>query len=99
MSEGKVRADSLFLGLTRPSMIFGVSYLYATLNGVLSLLAFIITSKFIYLMVVMPVLHTIAYLICLKEPMAIEMFLVKTRNFSFCPNRLFHKGMRSYDVY
>ena len=46
MSSGNIEADSLFLGLTRPPMLAGVSYTFAALNGIFSLLAFIITNNF-----------------------------------------------------
>ena len=99
MAGGRISTDPLFLGLTRPSMLLGVTYTYAALNGLASLLAFVITSNFVYLLVMMPVLHGIAYLICLKEPMMIEMLIMKTSNFSKCQNKSLHNGTNSYDVY
>jgi type IV secretion system protein VirB3 len=99
MANGRVEADSLFLGLTRPSMILGVTYVYASLNAMGSIMAFILTSNFMYLLVLMPVLHGIAYIICLKEPLMIEIFLMRTGNFSQCYNKAFHGGINSYDVY
>ena len=99
MANGRIEADPLFLGLTRPSMILGVTYMYVVLNAMGSIMAFIITSNFVYLLVMMPTLHGIAYFICLKEPMMIELVIMKTSNFNFCPNKTFHGGMNSYDVY
>lgn len=99
MATGKIGADSLFLGLTRPSMLLGVTYTYAALNGLVSLMAFVITTNFVYLLVMMPVLHSIAYLVCLKEPLALEMLIMKTSNFNKCKNKGFHNGTNSYDVY
>ena len=99
MAGGKIKADPLFLGLTRPSMILGVTYVYAALNGLASLMAFILTSNFLYLFVLMPLLHCIAYLICLKEPLMIELIIMKTSNFNICFNKNFHGGLNSYDVY
>jgi type IV secretion system protein VirB3 len=99
MANGKIEADSLFMGLTRPSMILGVTYVYAALNALGSVMAFIITSNFVYLLVLMPTLHGIAYIICLKEPLMIEIVLMKTGNFSKCLNKGFHGGINSYDVY
>lgn len=99
VANGKIEADPLFLGLTRPSMILGVTYIYAALNAMGSVMAFIITSNFIYLLVLLPGLHGIAYFICLKEPLMLELLLMKTSNFNMCPNRTFHGGANSYDVY
>lgn len=99
MAGGKVKADPLFLGLTRPSMILGVTYVYAAMNGLASLLAFVVTSNFLFLLVLMPLLHCIAYFICLKEPLMIELLIMKTSNFNVCYNKTFHGGVNSYDVY
>lgn len=99
MAGGKIRADPLFLGLTRPSMILGVTYVYASMNGLASLMAFIITNNFIYLFVMMPILHGIAYFICLKDPLSLELLIMKVSNFNVCYNKTFHGGGNSYDVY
>jgi type IV secretion system protein VirB3 len=99
MAGGKIEADPLFLGLTRPSMVLGVTYVYAALEALTSVMAFIITSNFIYLLVMLPALHCIAYFICLKEPLMLELILMKTSNFSVCPNKTFHGGVNSYDIY
>ncbi|MFT6331758.1 MAG: type IV secretion system protein VirB3 [Lentimonas sp.] len=97
--SGSIGADPLFLGLTRPPMLMGVSYTLATLNLLISLLAFIITSKFIYLLVILPAVHGVFWLLCLKEPRAMELFLVKNSKCSICRNKLYHGGTNSYDVY
>ena len=99
MAGGKISNDSLFLGLTRPSMLFGVTYKYAALNGLASLLAFVITSNFVYLLVLMPFLHGVAYLICLKEPLMIELLVVKAQKANKCPNKMYYNGANSYDLY
>lgn len=99
MADGKIEVDSLFLGLTRSSMILGVSYVFASLNILGSLLLFVMTNKFIYLIVVLPLLHGIAYLICLKEPLALEIVIMKSSNFMRCKNRTFYNGTNSYDLY
>ncbi|MDR0571514.1 MAG: VirB3 family type IV secretion system protein [Rickettsiales bacterium] len=99
MANGRIEADSLFLGLTRPSMILGVTYIYAGMNAIGSVMAFIMTSNFVYLLVLMPTLHIIAYIICLKEPLMLEIILMRTGNFNQCYNKTFHGGLNSYDVY
>lgn len=96
---GKIGVDPLFLGLTRPSMILGVTYVFAGMNALVSLMLFVMTSRFIYLLVMMPTLHGIAYLICLKEPLTLEMIIMKTSNFMKCRNRSFYGGLNSYDVF
>lgn len=96
---GTVSTNPLFLGLTRPPMLFGVSYTFAAMNGVISLLAFIMTNKFFYLLVLLPGLHSIAWFICLKEPRAIELFIARNSKCTLCRNRMYHGGTNSYDVY
>jgi type IV secretion system protein VirB3 len=97
--SGTVSTDPLFLGLTRPPMLLGVSYTFAALNGIVSLLAFIITSKFFYLLILLPGTHLVAWFICLKEPRAIELFIARMSKCNICPNRSYYGGVNSYDVY
>jgi len=99
MAAGKLGTDPLFLGLTRPSMIFGVTYVFAGMNILASLSLFVMTSNLVYLMVVLPLLHGVAYLICLKEPLTLSMIIMKSGNFTKCRNKTFYKGTNSYDVY
>ena len=89
--------DPLFLGLTRPPMIFGVTYPFAVLNGFSCMAAYIVTTDFKWF-IAMPFFHGIAYLICLKEPLAIELMMVKGSKCTKCRNKGFH-GANSYDVY
>ena len=95
--SGSVQADSLFVGLTRPPMLFGVSYLFAVLNVIISMMFYILTSEFKYLMSILPV-HAVGYYICNKEPLFIELFRVKSSKCSRSKNRFYH-GANSYDVY
>jgi type IV secretion system protein VirB3 len=98
-NSDKIKADPLFLGLTRPPMIFGVSYKLAALNMLSSLLTFIVTSDFFYLLVLMPSLHGAFYLLCLKEPRAIELLIAKSSKCSICKNKSNFNGANSYDLY
>jgi type IV secretion system protein VirB3 len=97
--SGSVGTDPLFLGLTRPPLLLGVSYTFAALNGMVSLMAFVITSQFFYLLILLPGMHLIGWFICLKEPRAIELLMAKTSKCSICRNRMYHGGTNSYDVY
>lgn len=97
--SGTVQTDPLFLGLTRPPLLLGVSYTFAALNDIISLLAFVVTNKFFYLLVLLPGIHLIGWFICLKEPRAIELLLAKNAKCSICRNKMYHGGTNSYDVY
>lgn len=89
--------DPLFLGLTRPAMIFGVTFPFAALNGFACLLYFIMTNDFKG-WVALPFFHGIAYLICVKEPLAIDLLMIKGAKCTKCRNRSYY-GANSYDVY
>ncbi len=95
--SNQLQADSLFVGLTRPPMLFGVSYMFGLLNGFSCLMAYILTSQFKYLAVMFPI-HAIGYIICSKEPLFIELYKVRAEKCSRCTNK-FHHGANSYDPY
>jgi type IV secretion system protein VirB3 len=95
--EAGLVADPLFVGLTRPPMLFGVSYNFVLMNGFVCLMGYITTSNFKFFLM-MFVLHGIGYYICSKEPLFIELFLVKSQKCKKRPNSLFH-GANSYDQY
>ncbi|MBV8938211.1 MAG: VirB3 family type IV secretion system protein [Alphaproteobacteria bacterium] len=97
--SGRLQSDPLFQGLTRPTMIFGVSYMFFVLNMAICLVIFINSQSFLILLGVMPVLHLCAYIICLKEPRALEMFMVKMKKGLKCLNRVYHGNTNSYDLY
>lgn len=97
--SGRLQSDPLFQGLTRPTMIFGVSYMYFVINAVISMITFINLQSFKILLVVAPTVHLIGYLICLKEPRAIELFILKVNKGFRCLNRRFHGYTNSYDPF
>lgn len=99
MADGKIGTDLLFLGLTRPPMLFGVTYSFAAINGLLCLLLFIMTESFLYLLVMLPVIHGLCYLLCLKEPRALDLFIMKYSKFNICGNRMYYSGTNSYDSF
>lgn len=91
----EIKADPLFVGLTRPPMLFGVSYNFAVINGMVSMMSYIMTSSFIYFAMMFP-MHFVGYYLCSKEPLFIELFLNKNKNCPRCWNFAYHKG-NSYD--
>jgi len=96
---GRLSSDPLFQGLTRPTMILGVSYMYFVINAIVSMICFINLQSFKILLMVAPTVHLIGYLICLKEPRAIELFIIKMAKGYKCVNRGFHGFTNSYDPY
>ena len=97
--SGRLQSDPLFQGLTRPTMILGVSYMFFVLNSAVCLIFFINTQSFKVLFIVAPAVHLIGYLICLKEPRAMEMLALKMSKGLRCLNHRFHGNTNSYDVY
>jgi type IV secretion system protein VirB3 len=94
---GSVGADPLFVGLTRPPLLFGVSYSYFVVNALVCMVAYIATSNFTYLAIALPI-HLVGYYICSKEPLFIELFKVRADKCSRCKNRFYH-GANSYDPF
>mgnify|MGYP001801800572 CR=1 FL=1 len=92
-----INTDPLFLGLTRPAMFFGVSYPFAALNGLICLSYFILTNDFKGFFA-MPAFHGLFYLVCLKEPLTIDLIMKKGAKCSKCRNKKFYSA-NSYDVY
>ncbi|WP_143689766.1 type IV secretion system protein VirB3 [Wolbachia endosymbiont of Nilaparvata lugens] len=96
MSTGNIQTDPLFKGLTRPAMLFGVSYMFAILNVLICMLIFINTNDLRTFLMLFGV-HGLGYIASAKEPLFIELFMVKLGKCSKCLNRFYH-GANSYDI-
>ena len=96
-NTGELSTDPLFIGLTRPPLFFGVSYMFCILNGGSVMITFINTSNPLYLGL-LPIIHGVGYLLCSKEPLFIELFMVKSQKCNICKNKMYH-GSNSYDSY
>ena len=79
-------------------MIMGVSYMYFVLNVMITMITFIDTKSFI----AFPtgaVIHLFGYLLCMKEPRAVELWMLRMK-FGFRSwNRRYHHHTNSYDVF
>lgn len=91
-----IGADPLFVGLTRPTLIFGVSIQYAMLNMIVSVLFFIQTSDF-RVVFSATILHAIGYILCFKEPRFMELYINKFQRCNQCPNKMYY-GANSYNI-
>ena len=96
---GRLQADALFQGLARPAMAMGVSYTYFLINAVICMMWFIWTQNFIVLFLVAPVIHGIGFLICMNEPRAVELGVLRLGKGTRCVNRRYHGYTNSYDVF
>ena len=99
MSGDRIQSDPLFQGIARPTMIAGVSYMYFLLNAMITLVGFINTKDFLVLFVLGPVVHGFGYLMCMKEPRAVELFMLRMKHGFRSFNRFFHGNTNSYDTY
>lgn len=68
-----IQADPLFAGVTRPTMIWGVSYEAMIVNFMFTSILFVGSGNPLLIMVALPI-HGIAYLVCLKDPRAFRFF-------------------------
>jgi type IV secretion system protein VirB3 len=68
-----VVADTLFVGLTRPAMAFGVTYSALLFNGVVSVESFLLTRNLLCLALCAP-LHVLFWIACLTEPRCFELW-------------------------
>lgn len=98
MAGGRLQADPLFLGLARPPMILGVSYMYFVLNAMSVMLIFINTKNFLAF-VYGVVIHLFGFLLCMREPRAVELWILKMGKGFQTWNRAFHYHTNSYDTY
>jgi len=95
---GKVKLDPLFLGLTRPAMLFGVSYMYFGFNVLICLMYFVMTSDFKIVLVAVAI-HVFGMVITKKEPLAVEILMTRLTKCGGCRNRQFYGGVNSYSVW
>lgn len=94
--SGQLSVDPLFVGLTRPSMIFGVSIQYAMLNLIISVSIFIQDAS-IYIILLAAFIHLIGYLLCFKEPRFMELYINYAGKCNQCPNKSYY-GANSYSA-
>ena len=70
--------DILFVALTRPQMLLGVTYGFAIGNAVLTTELFLIFKSFWVLLAAL-VVHVIGWLACLKDPRVFDLWLVRAQ--------------------
>lgn len=90
-------SDPLFLGLTRPALVWGVPQPFFVLNGMVSMIAFLASNSFLPLLVGVPLIHALGVIVCIKDVRTFDIWLVKAR-FLRCRNRGFW-GATSYDPF
>ena len=94
---GELEVDMLFLGLTRPPMLFGVAYAVVMANFLVCMFYFVLTSDATGF-ILAPIVHGVAYIASQKEPLFLDLFMVKQQKCNKCKNRFYHGMTNSYDV-
>lgn len=92
----ELSTDPLFVGLTRPTLIFGVSIQFAMLNMIVSVVGFIQATD-IKILVMAGLIHGIGYIMCFKEPRFVELYTNKFSKCNQCANKIYY-GANSYDI-
>ena len=77
--------DILFVGLTRPQMLLGVTYGYAIGNAVLTTELFLI-FKSVWVLLAAVLVHAIGAAACLHDPHIFDLWLTKVRRCPRIPN-------------
>jgi type IV secretion system protein VirB3 len=95
--DKEIRPDLLFLGLTRPAMVWGVPQPFFVINGMVCMIAFLMSNSFYPLLIGAPLVHSLGYLACLKEVRTFDLWLTRAR-FLRCLNRRYW-GANSYDPF
>lgn len=95
---GRLQADPLYQGLARPPMIAGVSYMYFVVNAMIIMVMFINTKSFLAFPLGL-VIHGFGFLLCAREPRAVELWMLRLKYGFLSWNRFYHYYTNSYDVY
>lgn len=77
--------DTLYVALTRPPMIFGVTDVYAVFFMVVEVCVFVGVGGgkgIIYTLVLAPALYSFGFLMCLIDPRIFDIYMVKLAKFS-----------------
>ena len=92
-----VTADPVFLGVTRPAMRFGVTYMALIFNAVFTMEVFILTKNLLVLLIALPI-HGVCMLLCARDARYFDLVLVwaKTRLVAyFCTIRFWKSASYS----
>jgi type IV secretion system protein VirB3 len=81
--------DTLFVALTRPQMLLGVTYGFAIANAIVTTELFLVFRS-VWVLLAAIVLHAIGWVACLRDPHIFSLWLVKIRR---CPR------VRNYRVW
>jgi type IV secretion system protein VirB3 len=86
-------ADPLFIGATRPSMLWGVTYSAVMLNAMCIMELFLLTKNLLILLVAAPI-HGVCMLLCARDARFFDLVLLwgRTRLPAYLANLRFWKA-------
>lgn len=96
MSTEDLIVNKLFVGLTRPPMLLGVTFNYLGIGGMIALCGFVLFSSPLYLFSYFP-LHLVGMTACAMDPNIFSLFYCKL-NCLNVPNYTIW-GCQSYEPY
>jgi len=80
--------DLLFAGATRPAMMFGVTFDYLIISGMVTAMFFLGTGNLLYMLMIVP-MHALGVLVCANDPRNITVFISWMTVMAKCRNRMF----------
>lgn len=82
-----ILVDTLFVGPTRPTMRWGVTWQAFIINMIFTIECFVYTKNLLWLLAFFPI-HLVLYCICLYDPRAFELLYLwgRTKAFTFVGN-------------
>ena len=89
--SGRLDTDPLFVGLTRPTLLFGVSMKFSALNLMVAVVL-MVNGGGIKVVIVALVLHLIGYILSFRDARFIEVFLVRNQKCTAVSNQGFFGG-------
>ena len=97
--SGKVLADPIFVGLTRPTMMLAVGQMWVIMSFFVCMIGFILTSNPKFLLLYF-IFHGIGFFLYSKDPYILELLMAKMQK---CANnrinQLLHHGANTYDQF
>ena len=82
--------DILFVGLTRPQMLLGVTYGFMIANAIITTELFLL-FKSAWVLLAAIIVHLIGWVACLRDPRIFELWIVKVQR---CPRVRNHRLWR-----
>jgi len=86
--QDDVYLDTLFVGLTRPATILGISYTAFVIEFVTVTIVFLAVGNPLYLLLILPV-HSMMYLISANNPNVFSALMLWVKTNGRCRNQAF----------